>query len=207
MFENERIRRRQADSGKCRFAGNTQRHSVGVPGKVSMGRKNTYESCSAAGFSVLELLLIVSVILILSGMAIPAGRTAMKTYQLDAAADSAYGAIQSARYQAIMHGYLYQIDINSNNNQIQVSSEVPPAVTFSSVGSALPISGSQVTVGVATASAGLAGHLILQFKANGSVSVTSGQTMPANLTIAYNGTTKHLTVSNYGAISTTSTTP
>jgi Tfp pilus assembly protein FimT len=155
----------------------------------------------------LELLLIVSVILILSGMAIPAGRTAMKTYQLDAAADSAYGAIQSARYQAIMHGYLYQVDINTNNNQIQVSSEVPPAVTFSSVGAALPISGSQVTVGVGTASAGLAGHLILQFKANGSVSVTSGQTMPANLTIAYNGTTKHLTVSNYGAISTTSTTP
>jgi Tfp pilus assembly protein FimT len=207
MFENERIRRRQADSGRGRFAGNTQRHSVGVPGMGSMGKKNTYESCSAAGFSVLELLLIMSVILILSGMAIPAGRSAMKTYQLDAAADSAYGAIQAARYQAIMHGYLYQVDINSNNNQIQVSSEVPPAVTFSSVGSALPISGSQVTVGVGTASAGLAGHLILQFKANGSVSVTSGQTMPANLTIAYNGTTKHLTVSNYGAISTTSTTP
>ena len=207
MFENERIRRRQADSGRSRFAGNTQRHSVGVPGMGSMGRKNTYESCSAAGFSVLELLLIMSVILILSGMAIPAGRSAMKTYQLDAAADSAYGAIQGARYQAIMHGYLYQIDINSNNNQIQVLSEVPPATTFSSVGSALPISGSQVTAGVGTASAGLAGHLILQFKANGSVSVTSGQSMPACLTIAYNGTTKHLTVSNYGAISTTSTTP
>jgi Tfp pilus assembly protein FimT len=207
MFENERIQRRQADSGRGRFAGNTQRHSAGVPGMVSMSKKNTYEGCSAAGFSVLELLLIVSVILILSGMAIPAGRSAMKTYQLDAAADSAYGSIQAARYQAIMHGYLYQVDINTNNNQIQVSSEVPPAVTFSSVGSALPISGSQVTMGVGTASAGLAGHLILQFKANGSVSVTSGQSMPANLTIAYNGTTKHLTVSNYGAISTTSTTP
>jgi Tfp pilus assembly protein FimT len=207
MFENERIRRRQADTGKGRFAGNTQRHPAEVSGMVIIGKKNMSECCFAAGFSVLELLLIVSVILILSGLAIPAGRSAMKTYQLDAAADSTYGAIQAARYQAIMHGYLYQVDINSNNNQIQVSSEVPPAVTFSSVGSALPISGSQVTVGVGTASAGLAGHLILQFKANGSVSVTSGQSIPASLTIAYNGTTKHLTVSNYGAISTTSTTP
>ena len=174
---------------------------------VSMTKKSNHGNRLAAGFSLLELLLVLSIVLVLTSMAIPAGRTAMKTYQLDAAADSASGAIQGARYQAIMRGYQYQVDFNSTNNQFQVSNEVPPATTFSTVGSAVPISGSQVTMGVGTANSASAGHLILLLKPNGSVSVTSGQSMPASLTIAYNGTTKHLTVSNYGAISTTSTTP
>jgi len=180
---------------------------VGVPGMVGMSKKSIRENSATGGFSVLELLLVVSVVLVMTGMAIPAGRSAMKSFQLDGAADSASGAIQGARYQAIMHGYPYQLDFNSTTNQFQLSNEVPPAVSFSTVGGAVPISGSTVTMGVGTASSGSAGHLIMLFKANGAVSVTSGQTMPATLTISYNGTTKHLTVSNYGSISTTSTTP
>jgi prepilin-type N-terminal cleavage/methylation domain-containing protein len=174
---------------------------------VGMSKKSIHGNSAAPGFSILEVLVVVSVVLILTGMAIPAGRTAMKSYQLDAAADSATGAIQGARYQAIMHGYSYQLDFDSTTNKFQLSNEVPPAVTFSSVGSTVPISGSPITIGVGTASSGSTGHLILLFKANGAVSITSGQSMPANLTISYNGTTKHLTVSNYGSISTTSTTP
>lgn len=174
---------------------------------VGMSKKSIHANSATGGFSILELLLVVSVVLVMTGMAIPAARSAMKSYQLDAAADSVSGAIQGARYQAIMHGYLYQLDFNSTTNQFQLSNEVPPAATFSTVGSAVPISGSQVTLGVGTASSGSAGHLIFQFKPNGSISITSGQSAPGVLTIAYNGTTKHLTVSNYGSISTTSTTP
>ena len=180
---------------------------AGIPGLVDMSKTSTYRNSMVTGFSILELLVVVSVVLVLTSMAIPAALSAMKSYQLDAAADSASGAIQGARYQAIMHGYSYQLDFNSTTNQFQVSSEVPPAVTFSTVGSAVPISGSNVTMGVGTASSGSTGHLIFQFKPNGSVSITSGQSMPGVLTIAFNGTTKHLTVSNYGSISTTSTTP
>ena len=174
---------------------------------VSMSKKSTHGNCAAAGFSILELLFVVAVVLVMSGIAIPAGRSAMKSYQLDAASDSASGAIQGARYQSIMHGYLYQLDFDSTTNQFQLLNEVPPATSFSSVASAVPISGSLVTMGVGTANSGSIGHLILQFKPNGSVSVVSGQTMPASLTIAYNGTTKHLTVSNYGSVSVSSTTP
>lgn len=174
---------------------------------VGMSKKRIQGNNVEAGFSILELLVVLSVVLVMTAAAVPAVWSAMKSYQLDAAADSASGAIQGARYQAIMHGYLYQLDFNSATNQFQLSNEVPPATTFSTVGSAVPISGSKVTMGVGTASSGSSGHLIFQFKQNGSVSITSGQSMPGTLTIAYNGTTKHLTVSNYGSITTTSTTP
>jgi Tfp pilus assembly protein FimT len=161
----------------------------------------------AAGLSVLELILVVALAMIMGAMAIPMTRTAVATYQLDAAADSASGAIQGARYQAIMHGYPHQVDFNSATNQFQMLSEVPPATTFSNVGSSVPLSAQTVTMGVGTAGTGFTGHLILQFNPNGSVSAVSGQAMPAALTIAYNGTTKHLTVANYGTISISSTTP
>lgn len=154
---------------------------------------------AADGFSIIELLIIVCLVMILAAIGIPTTRSAIATYQLDAAVDSVTGAIQSTRYQAIMHGYLYQVDFNSANNQIQVSSEVPPATAFSTVGAAVPISGSPVTLGVGTPSSNSAGHAILQFKGNGSVSVASGQPSPLSLTVFYHGATKTITVSKYGS--------
>jgi Tfp pilus assembly protein FimT len=168
---------------------------------VSMSKKNIHRNCAAAGFTLMELLLIVALVLTLTAIAIPTARSAIASYQLDAAVDSASGAIQGTRYQAIMHGYLYQVDIDSTANRYQVLSEVPPAAAFSAVGNAVPISTTQIAVAVGTANPGLTGHLIMQFKPNGSVSVTSGQAMPVSFTIAYNGTTKTLTVSNYGSVS------
>jgi type II secretory pathway pseudopilin PulG len=169
--------------------------------------KSTNRNSTETGFTLLELLLIVAVVMIASAMAIPAAHSAIASYQLDAAVDSATGAVQAARYQAIMHGYMYQIDFNSATNQFQVSSEIPPSASFSTVSNPVPISGSPVTMGVGAANQNSAGHLILQLKPNGSILVSSGQSMPVPLTIAYNGTTIHLTVSNYGAISKYSTTP
>jgi type IV fimbrial biogenesis protein FimT len=168
---------------------------------ASMNKKIIQKNWAAAGFSMLEALIVVAIGLLLTAMAVPSARTAIATYQLDAAVDTAAGALQGPRYQAIMHGYTYQVDFNGTTNQIQLSSEIPPATTFSSIGSAVPISTSAVTVGVGTPNSGSAGHLILQCKPNGSVTTASGQAMPASLTITYNGTTKTLTVSNYGSVS------
>jgi hypothetical protein len=125
----------------------------------------------------------------------------MASYQLNAAVDSASGANHGARFQAIMHGYPYQLDFNAATNTCQLASEIPPATTFSSIGSPGLISASQVTVGVGPTNSSSAGHVILQFKPNGTVLNTSGQTAPLSFTISYNGATKTLTVSKYGSIS------
>jgi type II secretory pathway pseudopilin PulG len=174
---------------------------------ASISEKATRRTYISTGFSVLELLLVVAVSLVMTAMTMPSALSAIKSYQLDAASDSASGIIQGARYQAIMHGYPYQVDFNASTNQYQLLSKVPPATSFSAVGSAVPISGSQVTMGVGTPGSGFPSQLILQLSPNGSITTASGQSMPVTLTISYNGTTKHLKVSNYGSLSITSTTP
>jgi Tfp pilus assembly protein FimT len=150
--------------------------------------------------SIAELLIVVAIALVMAALAIPTTRMAVASYQLNAAVDTATGAIQGSRYQAIMHGYPYQVDFDSTATTFRVSSEIPPAVTFSPVANAVPISSSTVAMGVGTASAGSAGHAILQFKPNGSISIASGQAAPLSFTISYYGTTKTVTVSNYGSI-------
>ncbi|HEY2646269.1 MAG TPA: hypothetical protein VGI34_04825 [Candidatus Acidoferrales bacterium] len=167
---------------------------------ASMRKKCIHEKRAAAGFSMLEVALVMAIALIMAALAVPTFHSAVSSYELTAAVDSVTGAIQGARYQAIMHGYLYQVDVNSATNQVQVSSEIPPATSFSATGAAVPISSQAVTVGVGTASSGFAGHAILQFKPNGAVVVASGQASPMVLTVAYNGTTKTITVSNYASI-------
>jgi Tfp pilus assembly protein FimT len=126
--------------------------------------------------------------MIMAAFAIPATRSAIASYQLSAAVDSATGAIQGARYQAIMQGYPYQVAFDSTNDTFQVLNEAPPATSFTNVGSAVPLSAVGITLSAPTT---------LQFKPNGSVSAVVG-TM--SFTITYNGTTKTITVSNYGSI-------
>ncbi|MGD0907259.1 MAG: prepilin-type N-terminal cleavage/methylation domain-containing protein [Candidatus Acidiferrales bacterium] len=155
---------------------------------------------SNRGFSLIEILVALLIGSLLTAMAIPATQSALASYQLDAAVNSVTGAIQGTRYQAIMHGYLYQVDIDPTANTFQVSSEPGGAASFTPIGSAIPVSGSPVTISAGTSN-GSPSHATLQFKANGAVLVASGQTPPLSFTISYKGTTKTLTVSNYGSIS------
>jgi Tfp pilus assembly protein FimT len=137
---------------------------------------------------MIELLVVLLVAMVMGGMAIPAARTAMASYQLNSAVDSATGAIEGARYQAIMHGYPYEVTFNPTQNTVQVLNEVPPATSFSNVGSSVPLSNSPITFSAATT---------LLCKSNGSISATVGA---MSFAISYNNTTKTVTVSKYGSI-------
>ena len=142
-----------------------------------------------SGFTMLEVAIIISIVMILLAFGIPSMMSTIDTYNLNAAATSASWAIQTTRYQALMKGYPYQLTFSTATNSYQITSEPPSAGIFSNVGGAVPISSHPVVL-----SAGVQ----LQFKGNGSVSsvVAGSQTF----TITYKGRTKTITVSNYGSV-------
>jgi Tfp pilus assembly protein FimT len=129
------------------------------------------------------------VIGVLVSFALPTTVNALRNYRLSAAVAAATGAIAATRYQAIMHAYPYNITFSTNGNY-QVASEVPPAATFTDLGSAVPISGvGDVTINQTTT---------LQFNANGTVSATAGA---LSFTISNGIMTKTVSVTGVGNVS------
>jgi Tfp pilus assembly protein FimT len=148
-------------------------------------------NCASAGFSLLEATIVIAIIVLLVGMAIPKFTQAISKYKLRAAADSAAWAMQSTRYQALMKGYTYELTINSSNNTYQVLSKPVGAGSFTNVGSAVPLTGTPVTVSATTT---------LTFSPNGSVAVVVGS---QTITFTYLSQTETVTVTNYGSVTVT----
>jgi hypothetical protein len=99
-------------------------------------------------------------------------------------------AIQSTRFQALEKGYPYQVVFSAANLNYQIQNEVPPATTFSNVGSAVPIS-SWPTMTVSQ-------DTTITFQPNGFVTSAPSGTF----SIVYQSVTATITVSNYGNVST-----
>jgi Tfp pilus assembly protein FimT len=144
------------------------------------------------GFSTVETVMVLAVSLILAGFAAPSIRSVLNSYHLRAAVSSATGAIQSTRYQALREGYPYQVTFSGGSGGInptyQVASKPAGATTFTNIDSAVPVSGSAITLSSTT---------VLQFKPNGSVTATTGG---LSFSITYLGATETITVTNYGNI-------
>jgi Tfp pilus assembly protein FimT len=152
-------------------------------------RKNT--NGTIAGFGLLESMIVIAVIMVLVGMAIPKFIQAISNYKLRAAADSVAWAMQSTRYQALQKGYTYELTVNSANNTYQVLSRPVGASGFSNVGGAVPLTSAPVVVGATTT---------LTFSPNGSIAVVTGS---QTLTLTYSGLTETVTVTNYGSVTVT----
>jgi type IV fimbrial biogenesis protein FimT len=140
------------------------------------------------GFTLIELALVISIVMILLAMGIPKFNQAISAYRLRAAADSAAWAMQSTRYQALQKGYTYELTINATNNTYQVLSKPTGAGSFSNVGSAVPLTSALITVGATTT---------LTFSPNGSVSLVAGA---QSVTFTFQGQTETVTVTNYGSV-------
>jgi prepilin-type N-terminal cleavage/methylation domain-containing protein len=154
--------------------------------RTGVHRKNPRET---AGFTMIELVIALLVGLILTGMAIPQVRTGLYSYRLKGAAASSVWAVQSTRYQALMEGYPYQVVFSQANQNYQVQNLPPGSGSYANVGTAVPLSGSPITLNQDTT---------LQFRPNGSVTATVGA---LSFVITYQGKTATLTVSNYGNVS------
>lgn len=164
-------------------------------GRKALGRGTvaTRKRCAAAGFSLLELLIVVAIGVVVTGMAIPMTINAMRTYRLNAAVASATGAIQSTRYAAVMHGYSYEITFTPATNSYQVYAMIPPASTYSALGTAIPIS--------RPGDVAISRTVTYKFAAGGTVSETSTpQNMSFQITNGYGGSNT-ITVSGVGNVS------
>ncbi len=151
---------------------------------------------SRRGFTLLELLVVVSIILIVTLMALPSARNAIRSYRLNAAASAVSGVIQSTRYQAIMVGCPYTLTFTTSSMTYQLATEsitgTPPAcsTSFSNVGSAVPWTTSKEIA--------IDQNLTLQFNPSGTVTATTGST---TFNLKLGTMTKAFTVSGVGNVS------
>jgi prepilin-type N-terminal cleavage/methylation domain-containing protein len=138
----------------------------------------TAKRAATAGFSLIELLVVIAIGSVLVGIAIPITINALRSYRLTAAVSAATGAIESTRYAEIMHaypgngspGYGYEITFTPETNSYQVYAMIPPATTYTPVGTPVPISGpGDVTI---------SRPVTYQFSAGGTVTETSN---PVNM--------------------------
>ncbi|HYR82915.1 MAG TPA: GspH/FimT family pseudopilin [Terriglobia bacterium] len=145
-----------------------------------------------AGVTLFELIFVILIGAVLSAIALPATKTALESYRLSAAVSAASGAIQAARYQSIMQGYHFKITFTAGSSSYQISSKVPPATTFSNVGSAVLWN---TTTGIS-----MTPTTTLEFFPGGMVQATTGS---MTFTITNGTTTKTITVSAVGDVTVT----
>jgi prepilin-type N-terminal cleavage/methylation domain-containing protein len=145
----------------------------------------------ARGFSLIEMVLVLGIILIVTTIALPVARSSMASYQLHASVSSVSGVIQSTRYQAISQGYPFQVVFDKNAGTYQLKSNPALDGVFVNVpgSGAIPIGNTSTTLGA---------NATLQFSPGGSVKPIPAGTMTLVLTGA--GRTGTVTVSNYGNV-------
>jgi type II secretory pathway pseudopilin PulG len=153
---------------------------------------------TALGFSLIETLIVVAIGTVMTVIAIPITLNAMRTYRQAAAVAAATGAIQAARYSAVMHGYPYEVTFTPSTNSYQIYYE-PSGSSFTAVPcnagpcGTIPISRpGDVTMTAANT---------FIFSAGGTVTGSPGMTL--QITNGYGGSNT-ITVSGVGNVTVTS---
>jgi type IV fimbrial biogenesis protein FimT len=123
----------------------------------------------AAGFTLLELMLVVGVAMVLAAIAVPAIQNTMRVYNVRSATASLTGAISSTRFQSIFNGCKSQIVFTRATYSYQLQSEAPAFggqlcnAAFANVGGAVPLQGKGMALNA---------DVTLTFGPNGSVTST-----------------------------------
>ncbi len=108
-------------------------------------KKNALKRSSNRGFTLFELMMLVSVISIVTTMAVPQLRQSMADYRLVSCANLVAIELNSGRAMAISRASVHQVTLDTVNNTIQITdlndaNNAPrmekfldPGITFSSV--------------------------------------------------------------------------
>jgi prepilin-type N-terminal cleavage/methylation domain-containing protein len=80
---------------------------------------------SNSGFTLLEALLVIAISVVVAAIALPVFTRYVNNYRLIAAVSAVTGAIQTTRFQAILHGCQYQLVLTSSTMSYQVYTEAP----------------------------------------------------------------------------------
>jgi hypothetical protein len=176
---------------------------------------------------MIEVALVVAISLGATVIAVPIITNALNSYYQNAAVSATSGALAATRFQAIMHGYSYQLVLTPASMSYQIYNEVPPATTFSLVvpaqgSSTTPLSSaSGITMTMVTCSAALTNWactpstdqtavsgstLTYTFAPNGTVTTSPTGTSPAGVGIQIKNTVKSNTmwISGVGDVGTSS---
>ncbi len=166
------------------------------------GRDNSAPTRADRGFTMVEALIVVAIIMVMAAAAFPLVQSTLAYFELQGAVQSVSGSIQSTRYRAIADGYPYRIAFSKTNKTFQLAScpewvpTNPGNCTFANVGSSVPYTGAGSKVQMSA-------DFALSFFPSGSVAFTAGSN-PITLSSTYGtGTTispKSMTVSNYGSV-------
>jgi prepilin-type N-terminal cleavage/methylation domain-containing protein len=121
------------------------------------------------GFTLLELLIVVGIVIILSALAVPVIQNTMRVYAMRSAISSITGVISSTRYQAIFNGCQSQLVITKANFSYQIQSENPGVggatcnAAFANVGGLTPFQGKSIALNA---------DITLTFRPSGAVAST-----------------------------------
>ncbi len=111
------------------------------------GRQVLTASSRADGWTLVETLVTVGVLLVMSAIALPVIQGTLLNMHLSAATRAAAGAIQTTRFQAIQAGCAYTITFTQGTTTYQAAAQqytgTPPACasSFTNVGGLVPWSG------------------------------------------------------------------
>lgn len=152
---------------------------------------------SAKGFSLIELLFVLLIVMLMTAMAVPLVNNTVSYFRLRGAISTVTGAIQSTRYQAIFQGCPYQIVFTAATSNYQIQKQCPAGGAFTNVCTPpvtvcpVPLSGSGVPIT-------LNADITMTFSPGGKVTSAAA---PISMVITYgNKPPENITVSSYGSI-------
>jgi len=155
------------------------------------------ERNSSRGFSVLELLTVLTVGTILTAMAIPAMTSALAGMRLNSTVGSITAAISQTRSRAIMNSQPYTLVLTVPSDTYVVTN-----VTTSTADSAVSLPNSTVSI-----NGGTAGTYTYTLCPNGTIygagGTCPGANLPPALTAAYRGKLTDINVSSVGNVTAT----